>query len=1840
MALGFGEELISCNLGFSPRADTLKETPAWLGPDLDIVPPITRVLGEGRSTELNQKCEKFLEKVDSNSTLLKTVITDLRSPELALRLGSCNLLGKLLNHSTGRQLHLTSCQYLDAIKSLVLSLTNASSGKEATLTLWTLKRDALLSREEMKSNVVTLLYACQKAASDIKSESASRPSYAVAVAILQLISRLYVRQKDIMENNTRIWFSLTLSYCCHGVSKLLRSRSQEIVELAYQHLLENAAESVSIVSDVSENVIANITNILHKQYNEECKLFAIKLWGLLVTIMGKEMECEHSTNLYLSALRRAFSKNYPSRQMAAFHVWKLLINNFTVEYLLRPDIRKRLCIPLTQSNRVEQRKCLLARVAAWWALIRKIGGCITEHFTEICSPLLEFCQHQQLSANSTTRPLSNLGLRVIRTPAGSGNPLEEEQLAILLQYLGQRQTCVLPSLRLGENQRVDLTLPIIQQCGKVLLQSLRECIDYVYLMTEERREGYLPSLLRAYSTLVKSVADNLHLIKSDDIVKTLARQVFSIILNSSVTGVYALDLVSPATHFDSLILRSTAYTPTEVRCYSIKTPATLMVQKLGKSCSELSDADDINRFCELMCQVIEKGCAMHTNDHMALALAVTPITVCPELLLRPLCHLASLFGQFLEKADEIGEQLHYSSLCAVKEMIQTCPAQSSSRLLHSLGMGLVRLAEAQPITDVPEVKEFLCKVATQINNSDETEMATMRKVLPLMNHVLKDLSPSVRQHWCLADTKTQGELSKQETVEDIAVEEGEELKETGQGALVSATTSKVQNPSPQGSLKKSPTKKRLVLRSMSNSPLRASNRKRLVLQDSPVSAGNSGKKKCPNTPEGDSESYGLLNGLLTPDKRQKLTERTPQKSGETSAPLLKLTDTPTKRGKTKSRRLSKKSTESSADELTKEERLVTPPVQASQCIENSPDPSQTISQYVEAPDCQGIPEQEKGSEVDTLTHLASPLPTKLHRYIAQTPGMPVTSPVHESETKNSLSPEPTTPLPLAFTSPTNDLSPPVDSLPLCSVKITRSKLTGITKSCTSISISESQSSDKNRRSSRTQMPKRKSHSGKSKENSQKVDINCDSQGSEHSMGSQSSTNLSQNSVSQRKKAHSVLKSAVKLRSACKAKATMVSDSTVHIVHCTGVKVIKRSNNFSQDSQESVLSESEVRSTATECGIDLPQHSIGKESQTISEGKESDLRMLLAKHQRSSKLMKGNEDLFDSISSHDSFFDIEGNVSLPQEAIECNPSAPSSDSLVFSSGEISKLSDKIPSSKESDVTPLPPRLVLETPLDSLPENSVSSAETFNSSSEKDNVDAGVSEVLSMQDDSVENASVESRVVEIAEDSLVFDSVVTMAEERVNENINQIGGEMKSSQSIDPSSENDETFKSVNDKPKEMADDFHRISNELPTERLGYDSQKELVSEEKSLKSSPPVVNATAEDQKQSSLDNEISLSQFDDDMEVPEQPAVSIKSDCIPASLSDTCSQMSVKMSAPVPPDDKPSSGSASGDTISTPASDSDILSTPARGTSAPNFKSSKSGSSPSRGQLLLKMSSRSSQIFAKAMSTKSANSSPTIGMNHVDTMPATPRSSKLNVEALELDCTPIYSPTTGSILKRRHVGSPSGSSSKKVKFRLPEAPFASESMKKMQRKSSASDDNILAIYSIKPSPGDKPVQTEQLTSQPQVTQTPLSQQTVNGEMNESQSQATPIASEYTESKVCIDRMVTHLTTPLWHETLRQCLISQGITTVGALAMLPEADVQLLPIAPPKLSTTLRAFKKSGATKNQPKCKATGSAAKLSREQIESILKLVGDGQLSDSQLGSEIRSLFASENKEPDELPR
>jgi len=87
------------------------------------------------------------------------------------------------------RLNISASHRSDIITGMVSSLSSSTDCQEASQLLWSLKRDILVSSDEMTPHVLPTLQACQHAVSDIKSSIANRPSYAVAAGALQLIAK-------------------------------------------------------------------------------------------------------------------------------------------------------------------------------------------------------------------------------------------------------------------------------------------------------------------------------------------------------------------------------------------------------------------------------------------------------------------------------------------------------------------------------------------------------------------------------------------------------------------------------------------------------------------------------------------------------------------------------------------------------------------------------------------------------------------------------------------------------------------------------------------------------------------------------------------------------------------------------------------------------------------------------------------------------------------------------------------------------------------------------------------------------------------------------------------------------------------------------------------------------------------------------------------------------------------------------------------------------------------------------------------------------------------------------------------------------------------------------------------------------------------------------------------------------------------------------------------------------------------------------------------------------------------------------------------------------------------
>ena len=73
-------------------------------------------------------------------------------------------------------------------------------------------------------------------------------------------------------------------------------------------------------------------------------------------------------------------------------------------YLLQFGVLNQTSIPLTKSNRVEERDSLHSRVVCWCTLIRRLWSHdnieVEKRFVEICKPLVEFCLSTSVSSNT------------------------------------------------------------------------------------------------------------------------------------------------------------------------------------------------------------------------------------------------------------------------------------------------------------------------------------------------------------------------------------------------------------------------------------------------------------------------------------------------------------------------------------------------------------------------------------------------------------------------------------------------------------------------------------------------------------------------------------------------------------------------------------------------------------------------------------------------------------------------------------------------------------------------------------------------------------------------------------------------------------------------------------------------------------------------------------------------------------------------------------------------------------------------------------------------------------------------------------------------------------------------------------------------------------------------------------------------------------------------------------------------------------------------------------------------------------------------------------------------
>ena len=387
----------------------------------------------------------------------------------------------------------------------------------------------------------------------------------------------------------------------------------------------------------------------------------------------------------------------------------------------------------------------------------------------------------------------------------------------------------------------------------------------------------------------------------------------------------------------------------------------------------------------------------------------------------------------------------------------------------------------------------------------------------------------------------------------------------------------------------------------------------------------------------------------------------------------------------------------------------------------------------------------------------------------------------------------------------------------------------------------------------------------------------DAQESQDSFSQGSQSDLSQRSKVRKKKSVAIIPDhapTAERQTKRKSFVKMITNVSVFLLKCDNVRVVKsrkskvkRSPDVWCESQDTQEVDSQPEQQETQKDVDVATTDVGISS-------NADVK--------SAKGVASEEKLFDSISTHDSFFELGETVSSSHDVM-LDSSCPQSNSLEFSSAELPATSS---AGDSEDTTPIPPRLVSEpgnTPAQTedagSSEGTVSSQTSSKMVTDEDEKENCVSDKI---DSSLSSSNTIKAVDAPAdtEDAAAVTDSKTLKEQHSDKVSHGVSSQViedvveSNSQVIESStdSENLESRSVCKVEPLPLTENSNQTVKlevtDSNTPDIGCATLSDDTSEQSSAASAAPV---TADASPACDLlDGGISMSQFDEEMEVPTQ----------------------------------------------------------------------------------------------------------------------------------------------------------------------------------------------------------------------------------------------------------------------------------------------------------------------------------------------------------------------------------
>lgn len=323
---------------------------------------------------------------------------------------------------------LTGEEEQDILDSLIKLLVETKAKPVLTRGLWSLAQSKFECETYNKnlSKLLTVIIDILKC----------DPTNIIIYETLQVMKSLLESvPKEVIEK-VEDWFPQIFEYLFHDVHRIrgVAYSCLNFCQLYNQHKLVHLHKYIiPFIPKLKSHYCKQM-----KQFVEDNCTFVLKIWRLLVLILGKNLHSRTTLiNGFLEVVEKAFKSPKSEFRVDAFKCWYVLIGNFSndIEVLTQPKRLKLLIAPL-KSNNAKTEDIAYMKLHTWYFLLSKVENHIIEHFDLVVIPLLKFCfnSNRILQSGASERTLLMSGAP---TPCTKYNTLLLKACEVLARVLSQ-----------------------------------------------------------------------------------------------------------------------------------------------------------------------------------------------------------------------------------------------------------------------------------------------------------------------------------------------------------------------------------------------------------------------------------------------------------------------------------------------------------------------------------------------------------------------------------------------------------------------------------------------------------------------------------------------------------------------------------------------------------------------------------------------------------------------------------------------------------------------------------------------------------------------------------------------------------------------------------------------------------------------------------------------------------------------------------------------------------------------------------------------------------------------------------------------------------------------------------------------------------------------------------------------------------------------------------------------------------------------------------------------------------------------------------------------------------